>query len=175
MQPAPARHDEILQKAIEGHGGFVFKTIGDAFCAAFGTAPDALKAALASQLALLGEQWPEGVGSLAVRMALHSGAAEERGGDYFGQPVNRVARLLFAGHGGQVLLSGVSEGLVRDELPEGLEFKDLGEHRLKDLTRPERIFQLVAPGLPAEFSSLGTLDGRRNNLPAQPTPLIVSE
>src|SRR5688500_20243921 len=101
MQTALARHDEILRNAIEERGGHVFKTVGDAFCAAFATAPDALAAALAGQRQLDREEWGE-IGALRVRMALHTGAAEERGGDYFGPALNRVARLLKAAHGGQV-------------------------------------------------------------------------
>lgn len=108
-------------------------------------------------------------------MALHTGAAEERDGDYFGPPVNRVARLLSAGHGGQVLLSLSTHEMVRDGLPAGAALKDLGEHRLKDLYRPERVFQLMAPGLPAELPPLRTLKGRPNNLPIQPTPLVGRE
>jgi predicted ATPase len=108
-------------------------------------------------------------------MALHSGAAEQRAGDYFGPTLNRLARLLAAGHGEQVLLSRATAELVRDQLPEGLTLRDLGPHRLKDLTRPEQIFQLVALDLPSEFPPLWTLDARRHNLPAQPTPLIGRE
>src|SRR6266705_2646466 len=118
MRLALARHDALLRAAIETNGGVVFKTIGDAFCAAFPTAAQALEAALSAQQSL--HQVKAGVGSdlmLKVRMALHSGAAEEREGDYFGQPLNRVARLLAAGHGGQILLSDVTQGLIRDALP----------------------------------------------------------
>ena len=110
-----------------------------------------------------------------MRMALHTGAAEERDGDYFGPPVNRVARLLSAAHGGQVLLSLAAQELVRDQLPAGSSLRDLGEHRLKDLFRPERVYQLTAPGLPSEFPPLKTLDAYRNNLPLQPTPLVGRE
>src|SRR5215217_2553321 len=158
MQAALARHDELLRGAIEERGGYVFKTIGDAFCAAFPTGPDALEAALVAQRELFAEAWDEEIGTLRVRMALHTGAAEERDGDYFGPPLNRVARLLSAGHGGQVLLSLTTQELVRDQLPPDVELSYLGEHRLKDLFRPERVFQLIAPGLPAEFPSLKTLD-----------------
>jgi hypothetical protein len=105
-------------------------------------------------------------------MALHTGAAEERDGDYFGPPLNRVARLLSAAHGGQVLLSLPTQELVRDQLPAGTTLRDLGEHRLKDLFRPERVFQVLASGLPSEFPSLRTLNAYRNNLSLQPTPLI---
>jgi predicted ATPase/class 3 adenylate cyclase/Tfp pilus assembly protein PilF len=174
MQVALAHHDELLRWVVEERGGYVFKTVGDAFCCAFPTAPDALEAALEAQHSLLSEQREEG-GPLRVRMALHTGAAEERDGDYFGPPVNRVARLLSAAHGGQVLLSLPTQELVRDQLPAGTSLRDLGEHRLKDLFRPERVFQLLAPELPSEFPPLRTLEAYRNNLPLQPTPLIGRE
>ena len=174
MQAASARHDEIMKGAIEEHGGYVFKTVGDAFCAAFPTASDAIEASLGAQRTLLSEQW-EQTGLLRVRMALHTGVAEERDGDYFGPPVNRVARLLSAAYGEQILLSLPAQDLVRDQLPTQTTLKDLGAHRLKDLFRPERVFQLSAPDLPAEFPPLRTLDAYRNNLPLQPTPFIGRE
>jgi class 3 adenylate cyclase len=174
MQSALVRHDEILRNAIEERGGYVFKTVGDAFCCAFRTAPDALEAALEAQRKLLSSECQE-IGPFRVRMALHMGAAEERDGDYFGPPLNRVARLLSAGHGGQVLLSAVAQEMVRDQLPAGTSLRDLGEHRLQDLFRPERVFQLLAPELPFEFPPLRTLDAYRNNLPLQPTPLVGRE
>jgi class 3 adenylate cyclase len=174
MQVALARHDEILRGVTEQHGGYVFKTVGDAFCCAFWTAADALDAALEVQRTLFGEEWQE-TGPLRVRMALHTSATEERDGDYFGPPVNRVARILSAAHGGQVLLSLPAQELVRDQLPKGTTLRDLGEHRLKDLFRPERVFQLLAPELPSEFPPLRTLDAYRNNLPLQPTSLIGRE
>ncbi len=174
MRRALSRHDEILRRVTEERDGYVFKTVGDAFCCAFPTAPAALEAALEAQRALFAEEWGF-KGGVRVRMALHTGAAEERDGDYFGPPVNRVARLLSAGHGGQVLLSLSTHEMVRDGLPAGAVLKDLGEHRLKDLFRPERVFQLMAPGLPAELPPLRTLKGRPNNLPIQPTPLVGRE
>src|SRR5688500_2367325 len=174
MQTALARHDELLRWAIEERGGYVFKTVGDAFCCAFPTAPDAFEAALSAQRTLFADEW-EGTGHRRVRMALHTGAAEERDGDYFGPPANRVARLLSAGHGGQVLLSLAAQELVRDQLPAESSLRDLGEHSLKDLFRPERVYQLTAAGLPSEFPPLRTLDAYRNNLPLQPTPLIGRE
>ena len=174
MRTAVARHEEIIRTAIEAHGGYVFKTVGDAFCATFATAPDALEATLEFQLALSAETWGE-TGSINVRAALHTGAAEERDGDYYGPPVNRVARLLSAGHGGQVILSQPTYDLVRDNLPEGTSLNDMGEHRLKDLARPEQVFQVVSPDLPADFVPLKTLDTRPNNLPVQPTPFIGRE
>src|SRR5215207_2479869 len=176
MQRALARHDQILRDAVEDLGGCVFKTIGDAFCCAFSTTTDALEAALEAQRALLTKEgWPEETGPLRVRMALHTGTTEERDGDYFGPPVNRVARLLSAAHGSQVLLSLTTKELVRDQLHPNVELWDLGEHRLKDLFRPERVFQLVAPGLPTEFPPLRTLESHPNNLPIQPNPLLGRE
>src|SRR5215212_5796694 len=174
MSEALALHDRILRDAVEERGGYVFKTVGDAFCCAFPTTPDALEAALEAQRTLLSSEWQE-TGPLRVRMALHMGVAEERDGDYFGPPVNRVARLLSAAHGGQVLLSLPTHEMVRDQLPAGVSLRDLGEHHLKDLFRPERVFQLVSPDMPSEFPPLRTLDAYRNNLPLQPTPLVGRE
>ena len=175
MQAALARHDAIMRDAIEAHGGHVFKTVGDAFYAVFTSSPDALKAALAAQHALQAEAWGEAASPLRVRVALHTGTVQQRDGDYFGPPLNRVARLLSAGHGGQVLLSAAMQELVRDQLLPSTELRSLGEHRLKDLIRPEHIFQVVAPGLSADFPPLKTLDNRPNNLPLQPTPFIGRE
>ena len=171
MRAALMRHDAILRGAIEGNGGHVFKTVGDAFCAAFATAPQALDAALAAQCALHAEDWGE-IGPLGVRIALHTGVAEERNGDYFGPTLNRVARLLAAGHGGQILLSSATHELVRDRLPAGAELRDLGEHRLRDLERPEHIYQVALWGLPADFPPLRSLAAYPTNLAAQPTPLV---
>jgi predicted ATPase/class 3 adenylate cyclase/DNA-binding SARP family transcriptional activator len=178
MGEALARHDALLRDAIEASGGKVFKTWGDQFCAAFAVAPDAVAAALAIQRALhapLDEQESSLLPRLAVRCALHSGLAESRAGDYFGPTLNRVARLLEAGHGGQILLSQATYDLARDHLPESGEGRDLGEHRLKDLIRPERVYQLTAPGLPDTFPPLQSLASRPNNLPSQPTPLLGRE
>ena len=174
MSEALSRHDEILRKAIEANNGHVFKTVGDAFHATFSAAPDALEAALEAQRALLGEVWDLPT-PLRVRMALHTGPAEERDGDYFGPSLNRVARLLSAGHGGQILLSLATRESVQEGLPAESGLRDLGERRLKDLSSPERVFQITAPGLRSEFPPLKTLDIRRNNLPAQPTPLVGRE
>ncbi len=174
MSEALSRHDKILRTVIEAHNGHVFKTVGDAFHATFSAAPDALEAALEAQRALLHESWGL-TGPLRVRMALHTGAAEERDGDYFGPSLNRVARLLSTGHGGQILLSLATRELVQDRLPHESGLRDLGERRLKDLSSPEHVFQITAPGLRSEFPALETLDIRRNNLPAQPTPLVGRE
>jgi predicted ATPase/class 3 adenylate cyclase len=175
MHAALTRHDTVLREAIEGHGGFVFKTVGDAFCAAFPTALGATESALAAQRDLFSEAWGEEIVALRVRMALHTGATHERDGDYFGPPVNRIARLLSAGHGGQVLLSSSTQELVRDHLPADTHLRDLGERQLKDLARPERVYQLTAPDLPSEFPPLRTLESYSNNLPLQATALIGRE
>ena len=155
MQAALACHDSILRQAIEAHGGIIFGTAGDAFYAAFGDAAAALAAALAAQRALYAQAWEE-VGALRVRMALHSGAAELRDDDYFGPPLNRVARLLAAGHGGQILLSLTAQELVRGSMPPDLALRELGEHYLRDLIQPEQIFQLIAGDLPGDFPPLRT-------------------
>jgi predicted ATPase/class 3 adenylate cyclase len=168
MPEALRRHDELLRAAIKAHGGHVFKTIGDQFCAAFSHASDAAAAAADAQRALAAEDW-NAVGGLAARMALHSGATDERDGDYFGPTVNRVARLLSVAHGGQILVSGVSRDLCHSDLPAGASLLDLGSHRLKDLTEPEQVWQLTIEGQPAEFPELKSLDTIPNNLPVQRT------
>jgi predicted ATPase/class 3 adenylate cyclase len=174
MAAALARHDALVREAIVRHAGHVFMTAGDAFCAAFQTAPSALAAACDAQLALANEPWT-GSARLKARMALHTGVAEIRDNGYFGQPLNRVARLLAAGHGGQILLSLSTEKLVRDSLPSGMGLRDMGERRLKDLIRPERVYALTIPGLPADFPALKTLDARAQNLPMQLTSFVGRE
>src|SRR5688572_27069254 len=162
MAAALARHDALLRAAIEEHGGHVFKTIGDAFCAAFADPAAAVAAALAAQRWLAAERWGE-TGPIRVRMALHTGEPEHRDRDYFGPPVNRVARILSTGAGEQVLVSAATAALVGDRLPDGATLRDLGAHRLKDLLQSERIFQLGAPDLPAEFPPLKSLDRQPHN------------
>jgi predicted ATPase/class 3 adenylate cyclase len=171
MRSALGRHDAILRSSIESRGGRVFATGGDGFATAFLRAGDAVAAALDSQVELAKEPWTEEA-SLAVRMGLHTGAAEHRGDDFFGPVLNRAARIMSAGHGGQVLLSAATESLVRDELPAGCALVDLGEHRLRDLGRPERIFQLVHPDLGRDFGRLRTLDAYPGNLPLQLSSLV---
>jgi predicted ATPase/class 3 adenylate cyclase len=174
MRVALARHDALVRATITEHHGHVVKTTGDGFHAAFARAPDALAAALAAQRRLAAEPWGE-AGPIRVRMALHTGAAEERDGDYYGPPLNRAARLLATGHGGQVLLSETTAGLVRDALPDGVRLLDLGRHRLKDLTEPECVSQVVAPDLASDFPPLASLDARPHNLPSHPTALLGRE
>jgi predicted ATPase len=172
MKAAVERHDEILRQTIEGHAGLVFRTMGDAFCAVFSVAPQALDAAAAIQRALYAEPWNEQISPIRVRVALHTGIGEVRDGDYVGQALNRVARLLSLCHGGQTLLSRPTRDLVGDALPPTVTLRDLGEHSLKDLQRSEFVFQVVIEGLPADFPSLNSSRNRPNNLPA-PTSLFV--
>jgi predicted ATPase/class 3 adenylate cyclase len=174
MQHALARHDELMRLQIEANGGYVFKTVGDAFCAAFQTAGDAMLAALECQHALAEESW-DVPGGIRVRMAIHTGACQERDGDYFGRPLNRIARLLSIGYGSQTLVSLVSSELLRDILPDTVTLRDLGAHRLKDLNRPESVFQLDNKDSPTEFPPLKSLDQHPNNLPIQPNPFIGRE
>jgi predicted ATPase/class 3 adenylate cyclase len=167
MGPALRRHDEILRTAIQDAGGYVFKTVGDAFCATFWTAEAAAGAAAAAQRALTTQSWPTSR-PILVRMGLHTGVCEERDGDYFGPAVNRTARLEAVAHGGQILLSGATAELAAGGLADGVALRDLGLHRLKDLGRPEQVFQLAAPFLPASFPPLTSLDNPElpNNLPS---------
>ncbi|HEY6427466.1 MAG TPA: AAA family ATPase, partial [Acidimicrobiales bacterium] len=174
MQITLRRHDEILHDAVETNGGHVVKTTGDGIHAVFARALDAVAAAAAAQRALEGEDWGE-PGRLRVRMGLHTGEAEERAGDYFGSPLNRAARLMAAAHGGQVVLSLATVELVRDGLGTDISLRDLGEHRLRDLARSERVFELAIADLPQDFPPLRTLTALPNNLPAPTGRLIGRE
>ncbi|MBV9647461.1 MAG: AAA family ATPase [Candidatus Eremiobacteraeota bacterium] len=171
MQEAVRRHDGIMRFAIATHQGQVFKTMGDAFCAVFLRPEDAVSAALDAQRTLAAEGFSS-IEGLHVRMALHTGTADERDGDYFGPAVNRVARLLVIGHGGQVLVSGVTSDLVHGSMPAQTTLRDLGEHRLKDLARAEQVYQLVAPGLEETFPALCSLEALPNNLPQQVSSFV---
>jgi predicted ATPase/class 3 adenylate cyclase len=172
MRGALARHDQILRDAIEGHNGHVVKSTGDGVYAAFATARDAIEATLDSQRALRDEAWPPVTGTLRVRMGVHTGEAEHRDGDYFGPPLNRAARLMAVGHGGQVLVSDSVETIVRGSLPTGSTLRDLGEHRLRDLTDAVHIYQLAHPDLPADFPALRSLSALPGNLPRQLTTFV---
>ncbi|MGB6518855.1 MAG: adenylate/guanylate cyclase domain-containing protein, partial [Candidatus Cybelea sp.] len=174
MKYAVRRHDALMQTAIARHNGYVFKTIGDAFCAAFARPEDAVAAILDAQRAIAAEDF-SAIDGLRVRAALHVGTADERDGDYFGPAVNRVARLLTTGYGGQVLLSGPCADVVQAKLPPHCSLRDLGAHRLKDLAQPERVYQLMTPDLPQAFPALRSLDHLSNNLPAQLTSLVGRE
>lgn len=180
MPNALARHHEILQRAIESHNGYVFQIIGDAFCAAFATAFDGLDAALNAQRALRDYAWGE-TGAIRVRMALHTGAAEVRAGEFTsgeyvsGITLSRAARLLSAGHGGQILLSAPATELVREQLSQNIALRDMGARRLKDLVQPQQIYQVLANDLPQDFPALKTLDALPNNLPIQLTSFVGRE
>jgi predicted ATPase/class 3 adenylate cyclase len=171
MRPALARHDDILQHCIQSAGGQIVKTTGDGVLAGFGTAAAAVLAALCTQRTLLAANWGV-LGTLRVRLGLHVGEAEVRDGDYYGPAVNRAARLMAIAHGGQTLLSAASAALVADGLPPDASLRDLGEHRLKDLSQPERVYQLCVPDLEGSFPPLRSLTVARTNLPVQFSRLI---
>ncbi len=175
MTDAVERHLALLRQAVEAHGGVPFKVVGDAVQAAFPAAPQAVAAALTAQRALLAEDWGA-LGPLRVRMALHAGGAEsDERGDYRAPALNRLAQLLAAGHGGQVLLCPAVRQLAQDALPRGASLRDLGEHELRDLLEPERIYQLLHPELPDAFPPLRSLTARPHNLPTQATPFLGRE
>ena len=166
MPDALRRHDELLHAVIAKNGGTVFKTVGDEFCASFPSVERAVAAAGDAQRSLAEEDWTS-VGGLRVRIAVHTGEVTERGGDYFGSTVNRVARLLSAAHGGQVILSAdAAREFEQTERPH-ITLRDLGRHSLKDFPERESIYQLLAPGLPEIFPPLRTLAERAGNLPRQ--------
>lgn len=171
MAVAVADHDGLLHSAVEQNGGMVFKGLGDGICAVFGSAADGLAAACDGQLGLQAHEWGA-AGPLRVRMALHSGPAQTRGGDFFGTTVNRVARLLVTAHAGQVVMTEATAELVEEGLPTDTGLSDLGMHRLKDLSRPERVFQLNHLDLPGEFPTLRSLDAHLGNLPYRLTEFI---
>ncbi len=171
MAGALALHDAILRAAVEGNGGSVIKTTGDGLLAVFDDPPAALSAALDGQRALRDADWGA-IGALRVRMAIHAGTAEVRDGDYFGPALNRSARILAIGHGGQILVSAMAVVLAGDRLPDGTELRDLGSHRLRDLDRPEQVFQVIAADLPRDFPALRSLSTRRTNLPVQLTSFV---
>ncbi|HSL44142.1 MAG TPA: adenylate/guanylate cyclase domain-containing protein [Anaerolineales bacterium] len=172
MQGALAEHDSILHETIESNHGHVIKTTGDGIHGVFETVIDAVHATLQAQRKF---NIPVCDLEIKVRMGLHAGEAELRAGDYHGQALNRAARIMSVGHGGQILLSSVTAELAREHLPAGITLLDLGEHRLKDLVRPEHIFQLLAPDLPTEFPALRSLNILPNNLPSQLTSFIGRE
>lgn len=180
MPIALERHHALLQKSIDVNGGYVFQITGDAFCAAFATAADGLIAAIGAQRALRDEPWGE-TGLVRVRMALHTGPAEVKAGDYTsgeyasGLSLSHTARLLSAGHGGQILMSLAAAELVQDYLPEDVTLRDMGAPRLRDLIRAGTIYQAMVPDLPSEFPPLKTIDVSPNNLPLQLTSFIGRE
>ncbi len=173
------RHHAILHQAIQAHNGQVFQIIGDAFCAAFSTAPDALNAAVEAQRALNREAWVPV--PLLVRMGIHTGVAQAGAvdavaGGYTGYAtLALVQRVMSAAHGGQILLSHTTADLVTDQLPGEISLRDMGEHQLKGLLHPEKLWQVVAPDLPQDFPALASLSTPTNNLPTQLTTFIGRE
>jgi predicted ATPase/class 3 adenylate cyclase len=164
-------HHTLLRDSLASNGGHELRTEGDSFFIVFDSALKACIGAAAAQKALHAHQWPDG-GAVRVRIGLHTGEATLVGNEYLGLDVHRAARVAGAGHGGQVLISETTRALVDHALPPGLTLKDLGMHRLKDLARPERLFQLTVEGLPADFPPLKTLEATPNNLPTQLTSFI---
>ncbi|HXY92986.1 MAG TPA: adenylate/guanylate cyclase domain-containing protein [Acidimicrobiia bacterium] len=173
MKDALARHDEILRVAITAHDGHVVKMTGDGAHAAFADATSAVRAARDAQVALAGEEWGE-TGPLRVRMGVHTGPAEARDGDYYGTAVNRAARLMSASHGGQVVVSLTTQEVLLDA-GAGVDLADLGEHRLRDLSRAERVFQLRGDGIDQAFPPLRSLEAVPGNLPAQLSSFVGRE
>jgi predicted ATPase/class 3 adenylate cyclase len=172
MADALARHDAILEAAFLGHRGVVFSNTGDGMVAVFDSPHEAIASAFDAQLNLAEGAWPEETGPLRVRMGIHTGEGVLVGDHYMNQPLNRCARLMAIGHGGQVLVSGATEPLVRGGLPEGVGLTDLGEHRLRDLSEPIRVFQVRHGSLPATFPPLRGLEHYRGNLPLQHNVLV---
>src|SRR5215510_1190701 len=170
-----ARHDAILRSAIEANNGHAFQIVGDSFCAAFHTPMDAFHSAIQSQLDLHHEDWGDAM--VKVRMGIHTGKAElQDSGQYHAYlTLSRAQRLMSAGHGGQVLVSLATQELIRDELPEGITLRDLGERRLRDMSHPEHVFQLDIENLPVDFPPIKSIDVALHNIPAQMTSFIGRE
>jgi predicted ATPase/class 3 adenylate cyclase len=169
--PLLERHREIARAAWAAQQGVEIGTEGDSFFVVFNTAPGAVAAAVAAQRGLAAEAWPTG-SEIRSRMGLHTGEGVLSGGSYVGLDVHRAARIANAGHGGQVLVSATTQALVEGSLPAGVTLREMGEHRLKDLSRPERIWDLVIEGLSADFPPLRTLNAVPNNLPTQLTSFL---
>ena len=165
---------QLLRAAFHRWAGHEVDTQGDAFFVAFARATDAVSAAVEMQRALAAHPWPDGA-TVHVRMGLHTGEPQRSAEGYVGLDVHRAARIMSAGHGGQVLLSQTTRDLVEHDLPDGVSLRDLGVHRLKDLLHPSHLFELVISGLPADFPPLRTIDTRHNTLPLQPTSLVGRE
>jgi len=174
MRFALARHDALARKAVEDHGGLVVKTTGDGLHAAFGDPVDGVAATLDLQRALADPAATGGI-PLPVRCGLHAGMIERRDNDFFGSAVNRAARIMSVAHGGEMLISHAVAELVRDRLPAGVSLRDLGSVRLRDLSGPERIWQVIAPGLRHDFPALRSLEAAPNNLPQQLTTFVGRE
>jgi predicted ATPase/class 3 adenylate cyclase len=164
-------HQRILREVFAARGGIDVSTEGDSFFVVFGSAPQAVVAAVEAQRAIGAHEWPDEA-TVRVRMGLHTGEGTLGGDNYVGVDLHRAARIAAVGHGGQIVLSDATRAVVEPSAPEGITFRDLGEHRLRDLPNPERLAQAVAEGLPAEFPALRSMDARPNNLPVQLTSFV---
>jgi class 3 adenylate cyclase len=173
MAPAVERQDEIVRAAVERNDGYVFSTAGDAFAVAFERVGDAVSTARSAQQELADEAWPA-LEPIRVRMGLHVGEAQERGGDYFGTVVNTAARIMSAGHGGQLLCSSEVAELARPRALEGVVFRDLGVVRLRDLLEQIRVIEVTSAGFGTIFPPLRSVDSVPNNLPIVASHRIAS-
>ncbi|HLZ64845.1 MAG TPA: adenylate/guanylate cyclase domain-containing protein [Aliidongia sp.] len=174
MRQAMHRHDAILRATIARHRGRIFKSRGDGFGVVFPSMHQAVAATVDGQRALIAADWSD-IGGLKVRMALHCGPVEPRDGDFFGPTLHRLARLLGVGHGEQILMSADALEALDGQVGGDVSLVDLGSHQLRDLIEPARIYQITAPGLPAEFGPLRSLNRALHNLPSQLTPLVGRE
>lgn len=180
MKDALARHHALVQGAIEANGGYVFQIVGDAFCAAFHTVSAGIAAAIAAQRALIAEPWNES-GPIRVRMAVHTGAADfqagaHKSGEYgSGLTLSHASRQLSTAHGGQILVSSAAREMLRDVALQGIELRDLGRHRLRDLAGSEHVFQVVVSDLPTVFPPLASLEATPHNLPRLLTSFVGRE
>lgn len=175
MREALATHQHALTSAFDDHEGQVVKDKGDGFIVAFPSAPEALSAAIAAQHNVGDTEWPETIGELKIRMALHTGTMEPREGDYHGPDMNRVARLEAAAHGGQIVVSDAARALAVLNLPDQVDLIDLGAHHLRSLSHPEQVFQVTAPGLGSDFPPLQTLTTAHTSVPTYPTTFVGRE
>ena len=171
MQSAMLLHNSIIEQAVLENHGTVFKHVGDGLCAAFSSPSEAIASALAAQSALLSEEWRE-IGSLRIRMGLHTGEVEQQGNEYVGIPLSVVSRLVSSAHGEQIVLSGSTADLVGYNLPDNASLLDLGTYQLRGLVEPQQVFQLVHPSLPREFPPLRVAGPVVGNLPVELTNFV---
>lgn len=174
MDQALEQHDLLMREAFVSEGGHIFKTVGDMFCVAYREPADAVRAAFRAQLALHRKDFGD-IGKIKVRMGVYTGQARERDNDYFGTALNRVSRLMSAGHGGQILVASNTAAEVEGSLEEGVTLHSLGTHKLRDVEGTEVIFQLMHPDLTPEFPQLRTLDAIPNNLPRELSSFVGRE
>ncbi len=172
MRLALEQHDTRLRASIDAHDGEIFKTTGDGLYAIFASCLQAVNAAVTAQQALITGRWPGETGPLRVRMGVHWGEVQPRAGDYFGATLNRTARIMSAAHGGQILLSAEVVDQITGTTPAGIALRDMGKHRMRGLAHLEHLYQVVVPGLPADFPRLNTLDVTPTNLPVQLTSFV---